>query len=226
MPDIPSLEILLRYLIVALPALVLTVLFFLLAASRRSTTPAHEAQDKVATPEASAKLQDASGPAGQPSASQPVTAWGFPLLHTPAPQSAPPPAAVEVQTPEAAQEEAAKLEAEVSRAEEADETVELAQLYLALGKARISAGEEAAGLEALRSAAGLAALYKAQRVHAEARLELAEAAIRHGDATTACEHWQMARMAFLDEGAKTEGDKIDRRMRAQGCPTDWVLTDF
>lgn len=228
MPDIPSLEILLRYLIVALPALVLAVLFFLLAASRRTET-VDQAEDVAPTRDASAKDAAAAQTHRESTLqSQPLTAWGFPLLHTPVPAPVHVPAAPTVLelTPQEAQEEATRLEAEITRAEDAEETVELAKLYLALGKARMVLGEEAAGLEALRSAAGLAGLYKAQRVHAEARLELAEAAVRHGDPTTACEHWQMARMAFLEDGAKAEGERIDRRMRAQGCPTDWVLTDF
>ena len=62
--------------------------------------------------------------------------------------------------------------------------------------------------------------------HALSRLELADAALNAGDPITACEHWQMARMAFLDAGMKADGDRIDHRMRANGCPTDWVLTDF
>lgn len=227
MPDIPSLEIVLRYLIVALPALVLAVLFFLLAASRRTHT-AQQAEDVSSSGSVSAKGGPADHAHRDNFSQTPLTAWGLPLLHTPAPAPAPSPPAPPVpeMTQQAAQDEASRLEAEITRSEDADETVELAKLYLALGKLRMILGEEAAGLEALRSAAGLAGLYKAQRVHAEARLELAEAAIRHGDPTTACEHWQMARMAFLDEGARAEGAGVDRRMRAQGCPTDWVLTDF
>lgn len=202
MLDIASLEPLLRSLIVALPVLVLIVLFFLLAAARRNSR------------------QNAADGASE--ADSPVGPTPLPVMS----------GATEVLT-EASErpaiqlhDQADALQVEVEAAEEADETIKLAHLYLQLGRARIAAGEEQAGLEALRSSAGLAALYKAPRIHAEARLELAEAAIRHGDPTTACEHWQMARMAFLDEGDKKEGDKIDRRMRAQGCPTDWVLTDF
>ena len=102
----------------------------------------------------------------------------------------------------------------------------LAVHYLALGRAKMAAGEETAALNALRSAAGEAARHGPARVHAEARIELAEAAVRAGDPTSACEHWQMARMAFLEAGAKADGEKVDLRMRANGCPTDWVLTDF
>ena len=90
----------------------------------------------------------------------------------------------------------------------------------------MAAGEETAALNALRSAAGEAARHGPARVHAEARIELAEAAVRAGDPTSACEHWQMARMAFLEAGEKADGEKVDLRMRANGCPTDWVLTDF
>jgi tetratricopeptide (TPR) repeat protein len=101
-----------------------------------------------------------------------------------------------------------------------------AALYLELGRAEMQAGNEVVALEALRSAAGLAARHRVARTHAQARIELAEAALRAGDPTTACEHWQLARTAFLEDGAREDGDKVDRRMRANGCPTDWVLTDF
>lgn len=101
-----------------------------------------------------------------------------------------------------------------------------AEVYLELGRARMLAGADSAALDALRSAAGLAARSGPASVHAEARIELAEAAIRAGDPTSACEHWQMARMAYIESGNKEHGDKVDQRMRANGCPTDWVLTDF
>ncbi len=85
----------------------------------------------------------------------------------------------------------------------------LAALYLALGRAKMASGAEAAALVALRSAAGFAAQQGPPRVHAEARIELAEAAVRAGDPTSACEHWQMARMAFLDAGEKADGEKVE-----------------
>lgn len=201
-PEIGSLDILLRYLILALPLLVLIVLFFLLANSRRSQVEQGTAED--------AALPDESAPR---SSKAPLTA--VTLIQAP-------PAL----TPKEARAEAERLEIEINDAENRDATEGLAALYLAQGKARLIEGDEPAALNAFRSAAGLAALHREQRVHAESRLELAEAAIRQGDPTTACEHWQMARMAFLADDARAEGENVDRRMLANGCPTDWVLTDF
>jgi len=57
-------------------------------------------------------------------------------------------------------------------------------------------------------------------------LELAEAAYLAGDLTTACEQWQLARTAYLEDGQMERHASIEKRMRANGCPTDWVLTDF
>ena len=43
---------------------------------------------------------------------------------------------------------------------------------------------------------------------------------------TACEHWQIARQIYWD-GNQADGlAQADRRMIANGCPTDWVLNDF
>lgn len=210
MLDSASLETLLRSVILALPLLVIAVLFFLLATSRRSGTD-HAISDAVAD---RAPAHASAGGGAQPA--------GIGGTHN----VAPPPPELPAEDPSEAHERAEVLEAEILAAEDAGETVLLAKLYMDLGRARLAADEEPLGLDAFRSAAGLAALYKAARIHADARIELAEAAIRHGDPTTACEHWQMARMAFLDAGDKPQGDRIDRRMRAQGCPTDWVLTDF
>jgi hypothetical protein len=81
-------------------------------------------------------------------------------------------------------------------------------------------------MTALRSAAGYASLHGPLGCHAAARLQLAEAAYSAGDLTSACEQWQMARGAFLEDGQMDEHARIDRRMRDNGCPTDWVLTDF
>ena len=63
-------------------------------------------------------------------------------------------------------------------------------------------------------------------LHAEARMELAELAAAHGDMTTACEHWQLARMLFQEAGLRTESDRASEYMRRQRCPTDWFLTGF
>jgi hypothetical protein len=36
----------------------------------------------------------------------------------------------------------------------------------------------------------------------------------------------MARMAFLKDGQSERHASIEKRMRDNGCPTDWVLTGF
>ena len=102
----------------------------------------------------------------------------------------------------------------------------LAPLYLELAKLQHGAGDDVARLSSLRSAAGLAAQHGPRSIHAEARLELAEVAYRCGDLTSACEHWQMARTALLDDGQREAHARVEQRMRDHGCPTDWVLTDF
>jgi hypothetical protein len=81
-------------------------------------------------------------------------------------------------------------------------------------------------MSALRSAAGYGSLHGPPSAHGAARLALGEAAHLAGDLTSACEQWQMARTAFLEGGDTEQHDRIEKRMRENGCPTDWVLTDF
>ena len=102
----------------------------------------------------------------------------------------------------------------------------LAPLYLELASTHAQAGNEPARMTALRSAAGYGAQHGPKVAHAEARLALAEVAYAAGDLTSACEQWQLARTAFQEGGDAERYDAIDKRMRANGCPTDWVLTDF
>jgi hypothetical protein len=108
----------------------------------------------------------------------------------------------------------------------AGDRMALAGLYLALARGHRREGNAAASMSALRSAAGYGALHGPRVVHAAARLELAEVAYEAGDLTSACEQWQLARTAFLDDGATAEHAAVEKRMRDNGCPTDWVLTDF
>lgn len=63
-------------------------------------------------------------------------------------------------------------------------------------------------------------------LHAEARIELAELAIRDGDLTSACEHWQMAKLMFHETNRRPDRDRIADLMRQHRCPTDWILTNF
>jgi hypothetical protein len=106
------------------------------------------------------------------------------------------------------------------------EKTSLSNLYLDLSRAHEQLGNIDARMSALRSAAGYGALHGPPSAHAAARLALGEAAHLAGDLTSACEQWQMARTAFLDGGDTEQHDRIEKRMRENGCPTDWVLTDF
>jgi hypothetical protein len=103
---------------------------------------------------------------------------------------------------------------------------ELAPLYLALAREHEKRGDEEARMSALRSAAGCGALHGPEAAHAAARMQLAEAAYASGDLTSACEHWHLARGAYLASGQMDEHARVEKRMRDNGCPTDWVLTDF
>ena len=47
-----------------------------------------------------------------------------------------------------------------------------------------------------------------------------------GDLTTACEHWQIARALFHELKQGRDHAAVETRMLRNGCPTDWVLTDF
>ena len=102
----------------------------------------------------------------------------------------------------------------------------LAGLYLKLAFCHAELGDEASRMTALRSAAAYGSKHGPHASHAAARIELAEAAYRLGDLTTACEQWQLARTAYLEDGQMERYASIEKRMRANGCPTDWVLTDF
>ncbi len=106
------------------------------------------------------------------------------------------------------------------------EKTSLAGLYLDLAESNEKLGNGDARMSALRSAAGYGALHGPSSAHAAARLALGEAAHQAGDLTSACEQWQMARTAFLEGGDTEQHDRVEKRMRENGCPTDWVLTDF
>lgn len=118
------------------------------------------------------------------------------------------------------------LEAQIKTAEALGNVTALSGLYLELARARATSGDDKGAQVALRSAAGMGAKHGPKSAHAYARLELAGAAYRAGDLTSACEHWQIARTAFQESGQKQDQSRVDTLMRDNGCPTDWVLTDF
>jgi hypothetical protein len=130
---------------------------------------------------------------------------------------APPPVAVE---------SVDAITARIERAVADGERTSLSSLYFNLAAAHQRDGNASAQMSALRSAAGYGALHGPHSAHAAARLALGEAAHQAGDLTTACEQWQLARTAFLEGGDIEQHAHVEKRMRENGCPTDWVLTDF
>lgn len=118
------------------------------------------------------------------------------------------------------------IAARIDRASASADKSELAPLYLALAREHEKRGDEEARMAALRSAAGCGALHGPEAAHGAARMQLAEAAYASGDLTSACEHWHLARGAYFASGQMDEYARVEKRMRDNGCPTDWVLTDF
>jgi hypothetical protein len=119
-----------------------------------------------------------------------------------------------------------KLQTQLNIAMKSAPNSKLAPMFLDMARHHKAAGDESSYMAALRSAAGFAAQHGPRAAHAQARLELAEAAFNSGDLIGACEQWQMARVALQDDGQKDAYAAVDKRMRDNGCPTDWVLTDF
>lgn len=118
------------------------------------------------------------------------------------------------------------LQSKLNEAMKVQSNASLAPLFLDMARHHKAAGDDKSYLAALRSAAGLGAQHGPRAAHAEARLQLAEAAFDAGDLIGACEQWQMARNALQDDGQKDAHARVEQRMRENGCPTDWVLTDF
>lgn len=117
-------------------------------------------------------------------------------------------------------------DAEISASEQRGEKAELAYLYIKQAAAYVAAGAREDAASRLRDAIRVAALNRLAAPHALARIELGELFLGNGDPITACEQWQIARNLFHDLGQPRERDDVDKRMLSNGCPTDWVLTDF
>ncbi|MEQ8823653.1 MAG: hypothetical protein RIC14_04695 [Filomicrobium sp.] len=88
------------------------------------------------------------------------------------------------------------------------------------------AGEDTAAADHLRNTIMLATSAADNMLHARARLELGDISQAEGDLITACEHWQLARSLFEDMSNAGDAEVCEKRMLGNGCPTDWVLTDF
>jgi hypothetical protein len=122
------------------------------------------------------------------------------------------------------QERALQLALAAAKSERDDAALSRNSVLLARILLTRSARGEAAQL--LQSAALSARRAKLPVLHAEARIELAELARSDGDMTSACEHWQMAKVMFHETGQRPDQDRISDLMRQHRCPTDWVLTNF
>lgn len=119
-----------------------------------------------------------------------------------------------------------QVQADIAEAERVGDTGGLAMLYLSLGLLDRAAGDEASASASLRQSVVFASQANKPEVHARGRLELGDLAQSAGDLTMACEHWQMARSLFELAELADEKVDVDARMQRNGCPTDWVLTDF
>ena len=120
----------------------------------------------------------------------------------------------------------AALTAAVGDAEARGEGARLPGLYLSLAKCHIEDGATADAEELLRKCIRGAAEAKLKDTHAKARVVLGDMAMQNGDLTTACEHWQIARALFHELKQSRDHEAAESRMLRNGCPTDWVLTDF
>jgi hypothetical protein len=120
----------------------------------------------------------------------------------------------------------AALMAAVSEAEADGQLKRLPGLYLSLAQWRLDSGETSAAEDLLRKSIRVATTAGLNDTHAKARLALGDIAHDNGDLATACEHWQIARSLFRELRQSREHDAVEGRMQRNGCPTDWVLTDF
>jgi hypothetical protein len=150
--------------------------------------------------------------------SEPLRVMAEPLYDARYPTAEP----AQRETHESADAIASKIEKAIASGEKSS----LSPLYLELAASHARQGNLDAQMAALRSAAGHGALHGPHAAHAAARLALGEAAHQSGDLTSACEQWQLARTAFEEGGDAEQHARVEKRMRENGCPTDWVLTDF
>jgi len=120
----------------------------------------------------------------------------------------------------------ASLLAAVQEAEADGQAKRLPGLYLSLARWRLESEETSAAEDLLRKCILAATTGGQMDCHARGRLALGDIALSKGDPVTACEHWQIARSLFRELRLSQEHDAVEARMHRNGCPTDWVLTDF
>lgn len=120
----------------------------------------------------------------------------------------------------------AALLAAIHEAEAMGQRDRLPGLYLSLAQCRFEAGGSSEAEELLRKCILGAGAARHKATHAKARLALGDLSHAGGDPTTACEHWQIARALFHELRQVEDHAEAEQRMLRNGCPTDWVLTDF
>lgn len=118
------------------------------------------------------------------------------------------------------------LNAQIRDAEAAGQVQRLPGLFLSLAEWHMLRGEKAAAAELLRKSVRSATGDDLKETRAKGRVALGDIAHAEGDLATACEHWQIARSLYRELGIAGQHDEVDERMQRNGCPTDWVLTDF
>jgi len=101
-----------------------------------------------------------------------------------------------------------------------------AGLQLSLARSSLDKGDAKTAAELLRDCIRSSSLAGVKDTHARARVELGDIDHASGDLSSACEHWQIARSLFHDLRLSVEHKAVEDRMLRNGCPTDWVLTDF
>lgn len=197
------------------------------SARKRRGEPDRETPDEVMQHEAGRAgpgvappvAADAPLPAARASVAEAAEAAGPAQARAAAPEPAPSPVAG-VAPPTAVPSFPRRQPAEpVDPSLTAEELLERAEQHLAAG-ARDQAATH------YRAAIRMAQRAKLPAVEAQARIELGDLSKENGDLTSACEHWQMARVLFAALDKPQDVHTTVERMEKAGCPTDWVLNQF
>ena len=217
----------LGWLLLALPIALAALAAIWAARQSRTPRPAAAKAPQPESPEGKISMQRA--PDEAPSAVAAPARAASPVGAIPVPTPAP--AVARVQTdPAPAASAGAPVAADfadaITRSEAGSNNSELAHLYIKQATAYVAAGQKDEAASRLRDAIRVAALNRLAEPHALARLELGDLYLSNGDPTTACEQWQIARNLFHDLSRPADRDNVDKRMLGNGCPSDWVLTDF
>lgn len=124
------------------------------------------------------------------------------------------------------QEQEDNLSAAIEAAKSARDDLQISHNSVALARLLLARSARPQASVLLQSAVMSARRAKLPVVHAEARVELAELALADGDLTSACEHWQMAKLMFHEMGRRPDQERMADLMRTHRCPSDWILTNF